>query len=181
MTYQMRAYLYIKAMFDYVRDWHDWNSVMEATEKTFWHTGKQASVECGSARMVIIGKDFAVKWDYDECVSEIGGCEDEFKKYKISLSSPYAYLLAPVFRFSYRERYFYVMPKAEITGHGRDIRYSISENEYKWLSENVGDLHSYNWGRINGQPVVIDYACRPLNQGGFLIDYMLIKMYVQFY
>ena len=83
MTYQMRAYLYIKAMFDYVNDWCDWDNIMEATEKTFWHTGKQASVECGSARMVVVGEDFAVKWDYAKCVSEIGGCEDEFQKYKI--------------------------------------------------------------------------------------------------
>ena len=175
MTYQMRAYLYIKAMFEYVNDWHNWNDIMEATEKTFWHTGKQATVECGSARMVIVGKDFAVKWDYDECVNEIGGCEDEFQKYKISLSSGYSYLLAPVFRFSYRERYFYVMPKATNIGSGKDIRLAIRQDEYKWLTANVGDLHSWNWGFLNGKPVVIDYACNPNNtpyfeQGVFIID-----------
>ena len=163
MTYQMRAYLYIKAMFEYVNDWHDWNDIIDATDKVFWHTGKQASVECGSARMVIVGKDFAVKWDYDACVSEIGGCEDEFQKYKISLSSGYAYLLAPVFRFCYRERYFYVMPKATDIGGGKDIRFAIRQDEYKWLMANVGDLHSWNWGRINGKVVVIDYACNPNN------------------
>ena len=163
MTYQMRAYQYIKAMFEYVNNWHDWDDIIEATEKTFLHTGKIASVECGSARMVIVGKDFAVKWDYGECVKEIGGCEDEFQKYKISLSSGYSYLLAPVFRFTYRNRYFYVMPKATDIGSGKDIRNYIKSDEYKWLIKYVGDLHSWNWGRISGKPVVIDYACDPSN------------------
>lgn len=161
MTYQMRAYQYIKAMFQYVNDWHDWDDIMNATEKTFWNTGKHAVVECGSARIVVIGKDFAVKWDYDACVSEIGGCEDEFNKYKKSLSSGYSHLLAPVFRFQYRGRFFYVMPKANDIGSHNDIGWFISEKEYKWLIKNVGDLHSWNWGRINGKPVVIDYACDP--------------------
>jgi hypothetical protein len=168
MTYQMRAYQYIKAMFEYVNDWHDWNDILEATEKTFWHTGKHASVECGSARMVIIGKDFAVKWDYDECVSKIGGCEDEFQKYKVSLSSKYSYLLAPVFRFSYREHYFYVMPKATGIGSHKDIKDFIKPDEYEWLINHVGDLHSWNWGILNGKPIVIDYACEPHKQPYYL-------------
>lgn len=161
MGYQMHAYQYVKAMFDYVKDWYDWDSVIDAVDKVAWHVGKHAEVSCGSARMVVIGNDFAVKWDYDACVAEIGGCEDEFQKYKISLSSGYAYLLAPVFRFSYRDRYFYVMPKATNVGSHRDIRDEVKPDEYEWLMANVGDLHSWNWGRINGKPVVIDYACRP--------------------
>ena len=179
MTYQMRAYLYIKTMFEYVNNWRDWNDIIEATDKVFWHTGKQASVECGSARIVIVGEDFAVKWDYDECIKEIGGCEDEFQKYKVSLSSGYSYLLAPVFRFSYRERYFYVMPKATNIGNGKDIRLAIRQDEYKWLTANVGDLHSWNWGFIDGKPIVIDYACNPNNtpyseQGVFIKDMLNI-------
>lgn len=161
MTYQMRAYQYIKTVFDYVDNWYSWDSILTATEKVFWDTGKHVEVTCGSARMVIVGKDFAVKWDYDDCIEEIGGCEDEFQKYKVSLSSRYSYLLAPVFRFSYRGRYFYVMPKATNIGSHKDIKWSVTKDEYIWLMENVGDLHSWNWGLLNGKPVVIDYACRP--------------------
>ena len=157
MGYQMHAYQYVRAMFDHVEDWYDWKSVLEAVDRT----NKHAEVTCGSARMVVIGDDFVIKWDYDKCVAEIGGCEDEFQKYKISLSSRYAYLLAPVFRFSYHDRYFYVMPKATDVGSHRNIRDEVNFDEYEWLSKNVGDLHSWNWGRINGKPVVIDYACRP--------------------
>lgn len=163
MTYQMRAYQYIKAMFDYVDNWYNWNSIMEATEKVFWNTGKHAKVTCGSARMVVVGKDFAVKWDYDSFAEEIGGCEDEFNKYKISLSSGYSYLLAPVFRFTYRDRYFYVMPKATNIGSNIDIKNVVEPDEYEWLRTHVGDLHSWNWGLLNGKPIVIDYACRPLD------------------
>lgn len=161
MGYQMHAYQYIKAMFEYVVDWYNWNSVMEATEKTYWNTGKSAEVTCGSARMVVVGKDFVVKWDYDECVKDIGGCEDEFEKYKISLSSGYSYLLAPVFRFTYRDRYFYVMPKASNVGSHRDIKDVVKPREYEWLVNHVGDLHSWNWGLLDGKPIVIDYACHP--------------------
>jgi len=166
MQYQMRAYLYIKAMFEFVNDWCDWNDILSATEKTFFKTGKHAVVETGSSRIVIIGSDFVVKWDYDkECVSEIGGCEDEFKKYKETLSTGYAYLLAPVFRFTYRERYFYVMPKIKHIGRREHDNKTIDEfttiYEREWLQKNIGDLHSWNWGLENNKPIIIDYACPP--------------------
>ena len=168
MTYQMRAYFYIKAMFEYVNNWRDLDDIIEATDKVFWHTGKQASVECGSARIVIVGEDFAVKWDYDfENIEEIGGCEDEFRVYKRSLSTGYAHLLAPVFRIYHRNRFFFIMPRVDRIGpeehEYKDINEFITEDEYNWLRDNIGDLHGWNWGFIDGKPTVIDYACNPNN------------------
>lgn len=168
MTYQMRAYLYIKAMFGYVNNWCNWDDVMEATEKTFLHTGKHASVEVGSSRIVVVGKDFVIKWDYDKnVIQDIGGCEDEFIMYKKSLSSGYSYLLAPVFRITYRNRYFYIMPRVHNIGRfahtNKSLTDFLNQNEITWIKNNIGDLHSWNWGLSleNNKPIIIDYACRP--------------------
>ena len=75
------------------------------------------------------------------------------------MSSGYAYLLAPIYRLYYRGRYFFVMPRAYDVGSGRDIFELLDDDESEWLMRNVGDLHSWNWGLIEGNPVVIDYAC----------------------
>lgn len=164
MNYQIRAWQYIKVLTDYVTNWVDVNDIIEATEKVFWHTGKHATVEFGSARIVIVGKDFVVKWDYDECVKDIGGCEDEFRIYKQSFSTGYSYLLAPCYRVAYRDKYFYIMPRIHNIGReahkNRQLNDFTTKEEYKWLIDNIGDLHSYNWGIENNKAVIVDYACR---------------------
>lgn len=161
MTYQMRAYRYLQTMFGFVHDWTNFYSLQEALRETYFCIGEEATLENGSSRRVIVGEDFVIKWDYDdEAVEEIGGCEDEFRKYKISLSSGYAYLLAPIFRLYYRGRFFFVMPRADGVGSGEDIFAYLSDEEADWLMAHVGDLHSWNWGMLNGKPIVIDYACR---------------------
>lgn len=167
MTYQMRAYRYLRVLFDYVRDWTYWRDVEIATDKVYFDTGERAEVTSGSSRMVIVGKDFVIKWDYDfKNIETIGGCEDEFRIYKRSLSSGYSHLLAPIFRIYHRGRYFFIMPRIDHIGpeeHDyKDINEFTSEDEYNWLWNNIGDLHSWNWGLDNfNNPIVIDYACRP--------------------
>ena len=163
MTYQMRAYRFIRAMFDFVENWTDVHALEYALEEMYWRVGEEAILEMGSSRMVIVGEDFAIKWDYDEeNVRKTGGCEDEFRKYRISLSSGYAYLLAPIFRVYYRQHYFFIMPRVDEVGSGeKNIFDFISGDESMWLAEHVGDLHSWNWGMLNGRPVIIDYACCP--------------------
>lgn len=162
--YQMNAFHYIIAIYDYINNWYNWDDIIEATEKVFWHTGKSASVECGSARMVIVGEDFVIKWDYDECIKNIGGCEDEFNVYKKSLSTRYSHLLAPIYRVNFRERNFYIMPRVHNIGkqahNNKGLDAFTTRNEYDWLIKNIGDLHSWNWGVENGKAVIIDYACR---------------------
>lgn len=164
MGYKISAWQYIKALTDYVHRWRDIDDIIEATEKVFWHTGKHAEVEFGSARIVIIGKDFVIKWDYTDCVKSIGGCEDEFRVYKQCLSTGYSHLLASCFRVSYRSRYFYIMPRVHNIGrnehHGKFLEDYTTKEEYEWLTNNIGDLHSWNWGIENGKAIVIDYACR---------------------
>jgi hypothetical protein len=164
--YLMNAYHYIKQLVRHVNNWKDVDEVNDALGKVFWDCGVHATLEYGVARMVVVGPDFVFKWNYDEnCVTEVGGCEEEFNKYKSCLSSGYSYLLAPVYRINYSARFFYIMPKIENIGdraHGyKPIEYFLSNEEYFWIKEQVGDLHSYNWGLMKGKPVVIDYACNP--------------------
>ena len=162
-SYQLRAWEYIRELPKYVCDWVYVDDIIDAVEKVFWNTGIYANVECGSARIAIIGKDFVIKWDYDECVKEIGGCEDEFRIYKRSLSTGYAHLLAAVYRVTYTKRWFYIMPRIHDIGmenhNWKDLKDYTTEDEYTWLINNIGDLHSYNWGIENGKAVVVDYAC----------------------
>ena len=167
MTYQMKAYRYLRAMFGYVRDWTYWHDIEIATDKVYFDTGERAEVTSGSSRMVVIGKDFVIKWDYDfENIESIGGCEDEFRIYKQSLSTGYSHLLAPIYRIYHRERYFYVMPRVDRVGaeehDNKGIEDFTTADEFNWLANNIGDLHSWNWGLDEyDNPIVIDYACPP--------------------
>lgn len=163
-TYRMHAYHYITSLYNFVTNWFDTDNINDAVDKVFWHTGKQAKVEHGSARIAVIGSDFVIKWDYNEdSTKEIGGCEDEFRIYKWSLSTGFSHLLAPCYRIIYRKRYFYIMPFIHNIGlaeHGwKDVRDFCSKQEGDWLFNNIGDLHSWNWGIEDNKIVVIDYAC----------------------
>lgn len=162
-SYQLRAWEYIRELSKYVRNWIDFDDIIDATDKVFWHTGIYASAECGSARIAVVGKDFVIKWDYDECVKEIGGCEDEFRIYKQTLSTGFSHLLAAIYRVSYNEKWFYIMPRIHDIGmenhHYKDLKDYTTKEEYFWLINHIGDLHSYNWGIENGKAVVVDYAC----------------------
>lgn len=167
MSYQLNAYHYLRALFEYVEDWNSWDNIIEATEKTFWNTGKNATVTCGSSRLVVVGKDFVIKWDYSEkAVQEIGGCKEEFMIYQKSLSTGYSHLLAPIYCIYYRKRFFYIMPKISKIGikehEYKSIDAFVTNKEMEWLKKNIGDLHSYNWGlNENNKPIIIDYACPP--------------------
>ena len=162
-SYQMRAWEYIRLLSNYVCDWIYVDGIIDATEKVFWDTGIHASVEFGSSRIAVIGKDFVIKWDYDECVKTLGGCEDEFRIYKKSLSTGYSHLLAAVYRVTYRGKWFYIMPRIHNIGREhhnyKGLEDYTTKDEYNWLINHIGDLHSYNWGIENGKVVVVDYAC----------------------
>lgn len=166
-------YEYIKDAFQllchlsiYVNNWYNMDDVLEATEKVFWNFGKYVSFCCGSSRFVLVGKNFVIKWDYDEEVlDEIGGCEDELKLYKEVRHTTYNYLFAPCMKIKVYERYFYIMPRIENIGkraHGnKTIENFLTMDELLFLQSKVGDLHGENWGLKNNKPVIIDYACKP--------------------
>ena len=56
------------------------------------------------------------------------------------------------------------MPRVHNIGrnehHGKFLEDYTTKEEYEWLTNNIGDLHSWNWGIENGKAIVIDYACR---------------------
>lgn len=163
-SYLFRAWEYIKSFEPHVQSWTDTDAIIKAIEKTFFHTGKNVKFDYGAVRFVLIGKDFVIKWDYDaECAENIGGCEDELRVYRQHMSSGYAHLLAPCSRIYWHGRYFYIMPRiGNIGGQAhlyKEIQCFVSAAEFHWLQNNIGDLHSWNWGIKDGHAVVIDYAC----------------------
>ena len=56
------------------------------------------------------------------------------------------------------------MPTVEKIGakeHGfQDLCNFLDCDEYEWVTNNIGDLHSYNWGIKQGKAIIFDYACR---------------------
>ena len=166
--YRIRAKKFLKSIFPYIEGcmW-DFDDVCYQVEKYNEDKKRHVIVSCGSARIALIISDYVIKWDYDfENIETIGGCEDEFRVYKRSLSTGYAHLLAPVFRIYHRNRFFFIMPRVDHIGpeehEYKDINEFITEDEYDWLCDNIGDLHSWNWGLDEfNNPIVIDYACPP--------------------
>ena len=45
MSYQLNAYHYLRALFEYVEDWNSWDNIIEATEKTFWNKKREIRVD----------------------------------------------------------------------------------------------------------------------------------------
>ena len=161
-NYITRAYHFMKQMSKYVRDWESEDEIQVALRMYAWDVDRTKCVnfEFGSARYVLMADDFVVKWDYDSASLNIGGCEDEIKMYRYAEKCGYAYLLAKITPIFINGRFFYVMPRIEDVGR-KDISIfnHTTPQEYKWLDENLNDLHSWNYGYKDGKVKVIDYAC----------------------
>lgn len=117
----------------------------------------------GAVRRVLITSDYVVKWDYDIKNSKcFGGCAQEYKRYIELKDSDYGYLFAEITPIKVRNRMFYVMPRIDYLGTdvGQDIYEALSYDEYEFICDAcIGDVHDENWGYLDGEPLIIDYAC----------------------
>lgn len=163
LNYLVRATNFLHAIYPYICDClNDWYGVRDAVNK--FNRDRTRSVEFmnGSARMALITSDYVVKWDYDEeAVEEIGGCVDEWRFYQEAIVDGYEYLLAKTDLVVIEGHTFAIMPRIRNIGsshHGGDIYEYLTRDEYYWLTANVKDLHSWNWGIVNSKACVIDYA-----------------------
>ena len=164
-SYIVLAYQFMKILLSCTDDMTD-DGIIDAIGSAAWSTHIHANYTCGSARHVIMTKNFVIKWDINEggCYA-IGGCEDELKMYEYAKRCGYDYLFAKITPIYLKGRYFYVMPTVDRVGpqyHGfNDIEYYLRDDEYDWIKENVNDLHGYNWGLDeDSMPIIIDYAFR---------------------
>lgn len=159
MNYIVHAYRIMRDLAKYIYDWRNINEIERAVSKYGCATWtNNLRVEYGSSRVVIVGPDFAVKWDYDiNSTFHIGGCEDELMMYEYARRVNKDYLFARVSCIYINGLFLYVMPRVRI--FGSSLCNYLEENEFSWLAKTVSDLHCYNWGLLHGKPVLIDYAC----------------------
>ena len=160
--YRVRAMRFLNIVLPYIKNvmTSPWD-FEQAIKKFHRDRSRRVVVSYGSARIALITSDYVVKWDYDEdCVREIGGCDDEFMAYKKAVAAGYGYLLAESYLVDVHGIHFNIMPRIRNVGpHGnKDISDFLTFDEFNWLYGFNKDLHNYNWGIRHNRPVVIDYA-----------------------
>lgn len=161
--YRVRALAFLKSIFPYIHSClFDLDELREKVDEYNRDRSRKVIFSYGSARAVLITSDYVIKWDYDDdCVKDIGGCDDERRAYEAAMKDGYEYLLAEITMVDFRGYRFGIMPRIRNVGpdyHGGDIKKYLTRDEYAWLSEFDKDIHHYNWGIRHGKPCVIDYA-----------------------
>lgn len=161
--YRMRASRFIKSVMPYIENvLFDVCEVEERIAEYNRDHNRKVEVMYGSARIALITSDYVVKWDYDEdCVCDIGGCEDEYNAYLYAKSKGYDYLLAETSLVVIYGQVFSIMPRIRNIGpthHKGEINHYLTGDELKWVYEFDRDIHHYNWGIRNGKACLIDYA-----------------------
>ena len=162
--YRIRAQKFLRQIFPYIADCL--GDVTEVDTRVWEYAASHSrKIACmwGSARCALITSDYVIKWDYgdDDILYDIGGCEDEIRKYEFAVKEGYAYLLAEISRFEYGGHRFYIMPRIPNVGsdcHTGGIESYLSAEEYYWLTTFCDDLHDFNWGVRGNKACVIDYA-----------------------
>lgn len=164
LGYVFMAYKTMETLFSLGVNVDDEDEVIDSLSR-LWHEGLGSfHFTNGSARNVLVHKDFVIKWDRDAAACmDIGGCEREVKKWFQAKREGFDYLLAPITAIYLHNRFFYVMPYITHIGAAQhafyDLTHFLTEKEYIWVKKNIGDIHSYNWGLKSGKACFVDYAC----------------------
>ena len=163
--YLENAMRFLNEFSDFIYNWYDEDNIINAIDDIGWHKGYHVSFNYGCTRYVLVGKDFAIKWDYDaDSVEELGGCESEYEIYNEVKNTSYSYLFAPITKVEVNNHYFYIMPRIDNIGpvahHFKTLDEFLTYDEKRFLYNKISDLHDNNWGIKNNKPVIIDYAMR---------------------
>ena len=92
-----------------------------------------------------------------------GNSKTEMLGYQQAQKDGFEYLLAKISLYKYRNRSFFIMPRAKVATtlawkSQERLWYKLTEDERRYLRDNFEDLHRNNWGSLNGKLVLIDYA-----------------------
>lgn len=161
--YVERAKWFMKDFLHYINNdtfiLNDAVMLSEAIEKYNKTFDCNLCYDSGQTRHVLIYSDFVIKWDKgEERIKRFGGCENEVKMYDKAEDMGMAYLLARITPIEINGLNFYVMPKVDYVAEA-DIYEYLTEQEIFWMDDNLGDIHSENWGWIDDNVVIFDYAC----------------------
>ena len=122
---------------------------------------RNVKVASGASRIALITSDYVIKLDLG--TTWAGNCKSEMLEYLSAQQRGFEHLLAKITHYKYKNRNFYIMPKATVAENltfrtQRKLFDSLSDEEREYLRENIQDIHNANWGSLNGKFIVIDYA-----------------------
>ena len=160
-NYVIRATHFIEEFFPYFVKFEIAYAVALYNEKRH----RNVIYKHGSTRRVLIISDYVIKWDYNpEGVRTFGGCEDEVRVYEQAKKDGYEYLFAPITRIVIKGYRFYIMPRIDTLAEESAyycINEVIDDDAWFYISDElqISDIHDENWGWMDGEPILIDYAC----------------------
>ena len=112
----------------------------------------------GVARRAFITSDYVIKMNYGSGHHWAGGCEEEYNFYNDTIAHDgYSYLFAPIHKFTYQRKTFYIMPRINGIGSGKYWD-KLTDEELAYIRNHVIDMHRGNYGHYNRKPVIVDYA-----------------------
>lgn len=137
--------------FEYAVDWYNAH-----------HTRKLTTAH-GVSRFAIIRADYVIKFDMVPTGSfrdgRAGNCSSEEQVYERAVADGFEYLLAKTTVMTLEDHTVAIMPRVDhVNDEDRWWGDFCTREEYRWLEENVNDLHEGNVGYRNGKVCVVDYA-----------------------
>lgn len=160
-SYEIRAKKFIHDIFPYLlEEGFIYKRAIRKFNEVKHRKVKQAY---GSTRYCLLSSDYVVKIDLTE-ESCFGTSKDELQNWEEFYSTcGYEDHFAPVSKYTYRDYDFYIMPRIPNVGcfEEEDLKKDIDEDFAEWAFNNIGDIHSEQFGRKNGKFIFVDYAMRP--------------------
>lgn len=129
---------------------------------------KRVYIAYGMTRIVIVGEDFVIKINKPQTKrwKIFGDSRNEVRMYKKAVKDGYDWLFCPIRAMIVEHHTYYIMEKVDATaedeGYSGDIvdefNHYLDEEAIDYINENVFDVHSANFGFIDGEPKIFDYA-----------------------
>lgn len=168
--YTYRAEKFIKILFPYIqkeleKEVRSPVNILECIQSFNEEKKRKVVLNSGVSRAVFISSDYVVKVDLKK-ESWAGTSEDEYKMYLFAQKEGYDYLFAPSTRIEYQGYFFYIMPRAHNIDKWRDEDYfyeELNDEEYKFITGFINDIHGGNFGYLHQKLVLIDYAWNDLS------------------
>ena len=162
-SYEVRAQKFIREIFPFLTDCVDcWDYEDAVYNYMIEHPRRKVRFDHGMTRVAIITSDYVVKIDYsDDHIKDFGGGEQEILFYQMAEREGMAHLFAKISRYDFGGRRFYIMPRVKGIDEYRweDAWFFMSDEEHEWCEDHhLYDLHSKNYGLVNGKVCIFDYG-----------------------
>lgn len=172
-SYEVRAAKFARTLaklFEYDDTLEDFISSISLYNKTH---SRPIQYSHGVSRIAIMRADYVIKfaftpsstWDDGTGSNMAGDNWTEAQVYARAVADGFDYLLAKTTLIEIDGRVIAIMPRIDgVNDRNRCWSSYVTLREYKWLHNNICDLHEGNLGYRKGKPCIIDYAWDPMNE-----------------